>query len=139
MPFADDAQAIRLANDTSYGLTASIWSRDISAAQAMAREIRAGTVTINDCVFTHALCQTPWGGRKASGFGRSHSRFGLQELVSIHHVHTNHLFRKDLWWYPYDGDLLRKFSALARHLTGGLRSQVRALPAFLGLWKKKKL
>lgn len=139
MPYDDDRQVVRLANDCSYGLTASIWSKDIATAEAMAREIRAGTVMVNDCVFTHALSQTPWGGRKASGFGRSHSRFGLQELVSVHHTHTNRLFRKDLWWYPYDLSLYRGFSTLARHLTGGLRDQIKALPAFLKLWGKKKL
>lgn len=139
MSYADDRQAVRLANDTAYGLTASVWSKDLRAARAMAREIQAGTVMINDCVYTHALSQTPWGGRKASGFGRSHSRFGLQELVSIHHIHTNRLSRKDIWWYPYDGDFFRKFATLARHLTGGLISQARALPAFLKLWKKTRL
>lgn len=139
MPFDDDRQAVRLANDTPYGLTASIWSRDITAAEKMAREIRAGTVMINDCVFTHALCQTPWGGRKASGFGRSHSRFGLQELVSVHHLHVNRLKRKDLWWYPYDRPLFEGFASLARHLTGSILSQLRALPAFAKLWRKGKL
>jgi succinate-semialdehyde dehydrogenase/glutarate-semialdehyde dehydrogenase len=139
MPYSEDRQVIRLANDSPYGLTASIWTRDIKAGEEMAREIRAGTVMINDCVFTHALCQTPWGGRKASGFGRSHSRFGLQELVSIHHVHTNKLSRKDIWWYPYDEKIYRGFVKLAKYLTGGIASQILAMPAFLKLWWKKKL
>lgn len=138
MPFSDDRQAIRLANDSAYGLTASVWSRDIAAAEAMARDIKTGTVMVNDCVFTHALCQTPWGGRKASGFGRSHSRFGLQELVAVHHTHTNRLRRKDLWWYPYSRGLARDFAVLARRLTGGRLSQLSALPTFMRLfWRKK--
>lgn len=139
MPFSDDRQAVRLANDTSFGLAASIWSRDIKFAEGMARDIRAGTVMINDCVFTHALSQTPWGGRKASGFGRSHSRFGLQELVSVHHVHTNRLKKKDIWWYKYDKALYKNFSSLAKNLTGCVYSQARALPAFLRMWFGKKL
>lgn len=139
MSFADDRQAIQLANDTPYGLTASIWSRDIRMAKELARDIKAGTVMINDCVFTHALPQTPWGGRGASGFGRSHSRFGLLEMVSIHHTHTNRLRRKDIWWYRYDLALYKKFSILARRLTEGLVSQVTAIPTFLRLWWKKKL
>ncbi|MFH0799596.1 MAG: aldehyde dehydrogenase family protein [Pseudomonadota bacterium] len=139
MPFVDDMQAIRFANDTAYGLTASVWSRDIGTAERMAREIRAGTVMINDCVFTHALSQTPWGGCKASGFGRSHSRFGLQEMVEIRHVHTNRLRRKDIWWYGYDSPLYSNFAKLARHLTGGVFSQIRAVPSFARLWFKKKL
>ncbi len=139
MSFGDDRQAIKLANDTPYGLTASIWTRGIREGEEMAREIRAGTVMINDCVFTHAIPQTPWGGRKASGFGRSHSRFGLQELVTIHHVHTNRLIRKDFWWYPYKASLVRRFARLSKTLTGGLLSKIKALPAFWKIFRMKKL
>jgi succinate-semialdehyde dehydrogenase/glutarate-semialdehyde dehydrogenase len=138
MPFADDRQAIQLANDTPYGLTASIWSKDIKTAKEMALEIRAGTVMINDCVFTHALCQTPWGGRKASGFGRSHSRFGLQELVTIHHIHTNKMFRKDFWWYPYSATMIRSLARLTKRLTGNLFSKISALPSFFKIFRMKK-
>lgn len=139
IPFSDDRQAIKLANDTRFGLTASIWSGDIGAAQKMAREIRAGTVMINDCVFTHALSQTPWGGNRSSGFGRTHSRFGLQELVEIHHVHTNLLSRKDFWWYPYSESLFSNMKGLARNLTGGILSQIKAVPSFLKVFFAKKL
>lgn len=139
MTFGDDRQAIQLANDTPYGLTASIWTKNMDAGEKMAREIRAGTIMINDCVFTHALSQTPWGGRKASGFGRSHSRFGLQELVTIHHVHTNRLFRKDIWWYPYSAGLIRNFARLTRRLTGGVFAKITALPSFFRLFRMKKL
>ncbi len=139
MPFSDDAQAVHLANDSAFGLTASIWTRDIRTGQKMARAIRTGTVMINDCVFTHALSQTPWGGCKNSGFGRSHSRFGLHELVHVHHTHTNRLNRKDFWWYPYDADFLRNFTTLARRLTGGILSQMMGIPAFVKTWRKRKL
>jgi len=139
MPFSDDRQAIQLANDSPYGLTASVWTRDIGTGEEIAREIRAGTVMVNDCVFTHAIPQTPWGGRKASGFGRTHSRFGLQELVTIHHVHTNKMSRKDFWWYPYKASLIRRFTRLARNLTGDLKSQIRAVPTFWKMFRMKKL
>lgn len=139
MPFSDDLQAVRFANDSAYGLAASVWSKDIAAAQEIARRIRAGTVVINDCVMTHALCSTPWGGLKSSGFGRTHSRFGLQELVSIHHTHTNKLLRKDAWWYGYDIDLYGKFFSLAGGLSGGLAQKARAILNLLGLWRRKKL
>ncbi len=139
MPFSDERQAIKLANDTPYGLTASVWTRNIAKGQETAREIRAGTVMVNDCVFTHAIPQTPWGGRKASGFGRSHSRFGLQEMVAIHHVHTNRLIRKDFWWYPYSANMVKRFARLAKRLTGDLASKARALPTFLKIFRMKKL
>ncbi len=139
MPFASDRQAIQLANDTVYGLTASIWTRDIEAGQRMAMELCAGTVMINDCTFTHALPGTPWGGCKQSGFGRSHSRHGLLEFVMPLHVHTNTLSRKDMWWYPYSLDFYDNFAALARNLTGGTADKARAVGAFLRAWRSKRI
>ena len=138
MPFSDDRQAVHLANDSAYGLTASVWTRDLRAGRRMARDLAAGTVTINDCVFTHALPQTPWGGCKQSGFGRSHGRFGLAEFVQPHHVHVNPLRRKDVWWYPYDIAFYRGFAELARRLTGGVLSQLSALPAFFKRWQSPR-
>ncbi|MFA4874653.1 MAG: aldehyde dehydrogenase family protein [bacterium] len=138
MPFSDDRQAILLANESAYGLTASIWTRDLKTGERMARELSCGTVTINDCVFTHALPQTPWGGVKQSGFGRTHGRFGLHEFTQVHHVHTNRLKHKDIWWYGYDIGFYRKFTDLTRRLTGGILSQISALPTFLKLWKSRR-
>jgi len=138
MTFTDDYQAIHLANDTPYGLTASIWTQNINEGKKMAMEIRAGTVMINDCVFTHALSQTPWGGRKASGFGRTHSRFGLQELVTIHHLHTNKLIKKDIWWYPYSAGFIRNFVRFTKRFTDGYFTKLFALPSFFRLFKMKK-
>jgi len=139
MSFADDSQAIKLANDTRYGLTASVWTKDLKRGQEIARNILAGTVTINDCVFTHALSQTPWGGRKASGFGRSHSRFGLQELVTIHHIHINRLSIKNFWWYPYSQNVLNSFKDLAKYLTDNWLIKAKAIPAFLKVFSRKKI
>jgi len=138
MSFRDDRQAIHLANDTRFGLTASIWTKNIKEGQLIAKEIRAGTVMINDCVFTHALSQTPWGGRKASGFGRSHSRFGLQELVAVHHVHTNRLSKKNFWWYPYSKNMVSYFNSLTKTLTGSIISKIKGFPSFLKIFFVKK-
>ncbi len=139
MPYEDDRQAIHFANDSAYGLTASIWTKDVSRAQEMAHDLQAGTVMINDCVFTHALPATPWGGMKHSGFGRSHSRFGLQEMVHIRHVHTNRLSAKDVWWYPYSLEVFERFAQMARTMSGGLRQQIATLSPFRKLWGRTKL
>lgn len=138
MRFTSDEEAIKLANDSRFGLTASIWTGDIAAGQAMARRIQAGTVTINEAVYTHALCQTPWGGVKESGFGRSHSRFGLLELVQPHHIHTNRWQRESIWWYGYNKPMYDNFIKLARHLTGGWFSKIKSLPSFLKAFFLKK-
>lgn len=139
MPFADDRQAIQLANDTAYGLTASIWTKNIEAGGRMAREISAGTVMINDCVFTHALPGTPWGGCKQSGFGRSHSRLGLMEFVMPLHIHTNRRSRKDMWWYPYTSDFYNNFAELTAKLTGGFSEKRKAISTFLRAWRSKRI
>ncbi|MFN8575812.1 MAG: aldehyde dehydrogenase family protein, partial [Candidatus Sericytochromatia bacterium] len=103
MTFKDEEEVIRLANDSKYGLTASIWTNDIDRAKAMAPKIEAGTVSINDCVSSFALCQTPWGGGKESGIGRTHGKFGLMEFVEPRHIHVDGSTNmKKFWWYNYD-------------------------------------
>jgi aldehyde dehydrogenase (NAD+) len=79
--------AIRMANDTIYGLAAGVWTRDINAGYRVARELRAGTVWINDW---HMLrSDAPFGGYKQSGFGRELGRHALDEYTQIKHVHAS--------------------------------------------------
>jgi succinate-semialdehyde dehydrogenase/glutarate-semialdehyde dehydrogenase len=133
MTFRDEAEAARLANESPYGLTASVWGRDANRARRVAEQIEAGTLTINDCVYAHALPQAPWGGVKMSGFGRTHSRIGLRELVSVTHIHRNHLPRmKDFWWYGYSEASYLQLKRLAIRLTSpSLLERLRAIPALL--------
>src|SRR5712672_653750 len=81
MTFKNDREAVRLANDSQFGLTASVWTRNIARGQELARQIDAGTVMVNEVLYTHGIAQTPWGGMKQSGLGRTHGRAGLLELV----------------------------------------------------------
>lgn len=105
MTYRDEEEMIKMANDCKYGLTASIWTKDIEKAQAIAPRIEAGTVTINDCVSSFALCQTPWGGDKESGIGRTHGKFGIMEFVTPRHIHTDKAINmKKFWWYGYDSN-----------------------------------
>lgn len=76
MPFDDPAEAARLANETRYGLSAYIWTRDISAAHQLARQVRAGTVWVNG--FGAPDARLPWGGLKTSGVGRELSWAGIE-------------------------------------------------------------
>jgi len=103
MTFKEDDEAIRLANDCHYGLTASIWTKDIQRGTNLAQKIEAGTIMINENVYSFALPQTPWGGPKESGIGRTHGKLGFLEMVEAKHVHINRVARiKDFWWYGYD-------------------------------------
>ena len=114
MPFADPEEAVFLANDSSLGLTASVWTRSKKTASWMADRLEAGTITVNDHMFSFIEPAAIWGGIKQTGMGRSHGPFGLQELVNIKFVSFDFLKKKkQLWWYPYDGGLLPLLSKSA--------------------------
>ncbi len=101
-------EAIRLTNKSHFALTASVWSAYLSRAKSIATKIQAGTVFINDCLYSHAVAELPWGGLKKSGFGRSHSTLGWLDLVNIKHVSVDTLsWLPRLWWYPYHSSKLK--------------------------------
>jgi succinate-semialdehyde dehydrogenase/glutarate-semialdehyde dehydrogenase len=133
MTFKTDDEAVKLANDSVYGLTASVWTRNISKGERIAERIEAGTVMVNEVVYTHGIAQTPWGGVKDSGYGRTHGRMGLLELVYPQHIHVNRVsFLPDLWWFRYSPSASRLFSGLATHFTtGSLLKTARLLPQML--------
>jgi len=131
MPFSDDMQAVRLANDSAYGLAASIWTKDRSAAKWMGALLQAGVIMINDCVSAHAFAGAPWGGVKQSGFGRSHGRAGIMEFCSVACVHENASSRKAFWWYPYDMEFL--------NMTGRLLDKITAIPTIIKAMRRPRL
>ncbi|WP_345808064.1 betaine-aldehyde dehydrogenase [Bacillus pumilus] len=85
--FRTEEEVIELANDTIYGLAGAVWSSDISKAERVARQLRLGTVWIND--FHPYFAQAPWGGYKQSGLGRELGRTGLEEYTELKHVYRN--------------------------------------------------
>jgi succinate-semialdehyde dehydrogenase/glutarate-semialdehyde dehydrogenase len=133
MTFKTDEEAVRLANDSNYGLTASIFTRDIARGRRLAEQIDAGTVMVNEVVYTHAVAQTPWGGVKQSGYGRTHGRLGLLEMVTPQHIHVNAIPAvPDVWWFPYTkpaGALFRSFAR--RFTTGSVLNSSLLLPKIL--------
>lgn len=133
MTFKNEKEAIQLANDSEFGLTASVWTENIARGKRVAEKIEAGTVTVNEVVYTHALAQTPWGGVKNSGYGRTHGKLGLMELVTPQHIHVNRITRlPDVWWFNYSADALNLFRDLARHFAAGsLFRTARVLPQML--------
>ena len=87
MPFDSDDEAIALANDTPFGLAASAWTRDVVRSLRASREIKAGTVWINDHI--PIVSEMPHGGFKRSGFGKDMSAYSFEEYTIVKHVSTD--------------------------------------------------
>ncbi len=132
MSFDSDSEAIRLANDSDYGLAASVWTRDRTRGETIARQINAGTVMVNDAISCFGISEAPHGGVKASGIGRTHGRFGLEEMVWTKYLDVDLLpgVRKP-WWYGYGkgmreaagGFLDFQFAqGVGKRIVGGFRS-----------------
>ncbi|MEQ1764995.1 MAG: aldehyde dehydrogenase family protein, partial [Pyrinomonadaceae bacterium] len=118
--FSTEEEAIRLANDSEFGLTASVWTRDRARGQRVAQKIEAGSVCVNEVLYTHGIAQTPWGGFKNSGRGRTHGREGLMELVQPQHIHVNKLaLMPDAWWMPYSAKAVETFRGFATKFASG--------------------
>jgi len=96
IPFSTEADAIRIANDTPYGLAAAVWSRDIFRAFRVVKALRAGIVWVNHMQPTYV--EAPWGGYKQSGFGRELGPWGIEEYLETKQVHIN-LNEQPIGWY----------------------------------------
>jgi len=133
MTFTHEDEAIRLANDSIFGLTASVWTKNIARGKKLASQLEAGTVMINEVLYTHGIAQTPWGGVKQSGLGRTHGKLGLLELVSPRHIHINRLgIIPDMWWFGYTPIAAKLFRGLARRFaTGSLLQTSLLMPQIL--------
>ncbi|HQZ95207.1 MAG TPA: aldehyde dehydrogenase family protein [Pyrinomonadaceae bacterium] len=131
--FSTEEEAIRLANDSEFGLTASVWTRDRAKGERVARQIEAGSVCINEVLYTHGIGQTPWGGFKNSGLGRTHGREGLMELVQPQHIHINKLaLLPDAWWMPYSATAVETFRGFAtKFASGSLLKTTTLMPQLL--------
>jgi succinate-semialdehyde dehydrogenase/glutarate-semialdehyde dehydrogenase/succinyl-CoA reductase len=77
----DEKEAIKVANDSKYGLGASVWTQDLDKAENLSRAVQSGIVTVNNVVASDP--RVPFGGVKRSGFGRELSRYGMLEFVNI--------------------------------------------------------
>jgi acyl-CoA reductase-like NAD-dependent aldehyde dehydrogenase len=107
MKFKDYNEAIRLSNDSYLGLTGSVWTKSSSRGQALARQIKAGVVMINDHLMSHGLAETSWGGFKESGIGRTHGKMGFDEMTQPLTIVKDILpfVKKNLWWHPFSKKL----------------------------------
>jgi succinate-semialdehyde dehydrogenase/glutarate-semialdehyde dehydrogenase len=117
MKVRDEEEAIRLSNDSHLGLMAYVFTKDSQKGKRIAERLQAGSVMVNDCLLTFGAPETPWGGVKQSGLGRTHSAQGLKDLCEARHVNYDRLaLKRELWWYPYSEKMYRRTLAAIRWL-----------------------
>jgi acyl-CoA reductase-like NAD-dependent aldehyde dehydrogenase len=122
-----EEEAIRLANDSQFGLGASVWTKDRAKGERMSHQIESGMVWTNDHSFSHGACQCAWGGVKDSGLGRSHSKFGFYECVNIKQLAWEPGWTRDMWWQPYDRKLADAIRTSAQLLYSRNGNRLQAL------------
>lgn len=103
---ANSEEAITRANDSPFALSASVWTLDAARGEAIAARIHAGAVMVNDAISYFAIAEAPHGGCGASGWGRTHGKAGLLEMVQTKYIDVDRLPRREKpWWYRYGADL----------------------------------
>jgi succinate-semialdehyde dehydrogenase/glutarate-semialdehyde dehydrogenase len=143
MPVEDDEEALRIANSSAYGLSASVWSRNRREGRRIAERINAGAVMVNDHLMSHGLAETPWGGFGYSGLGRTHGAPGFAEMLKAKVIIDDCLpgVKKDIFWHPYSASVYRGFRSLTAFVAGpGLGIRLKNLPpllkVFFRYWEK---
>ena len=120
-------EAIARANDSPFALAASIWTKDATRGMGLAVELRAGAVMVNDAISYFGIAEAPHGGCGLSGWGRTHGRAGLLEMVQTKYVDVDRLpHREKPWWYRYGGELEKGADAFLRfQFSGGAAAKLR--------------
>lgn len=118
-------EAVAEANDSPFALSASVWTADRKRGAEIASRVRAGSVMVNDVASYYGITEAPHGGPGASGWGHSHSRLGLLEMVQVKYIDVDRLPRiPKSWWFGYTADL-----------TAAARSFVQSL--FAPTWRER--
>ncbi len=119
MKVRDTEEAIRLANDSQYGLQASVWTRDIDRGEAIARRVEAGVVCVNDAQINYTALNLPMGGWKTSGLGTRHGAGGIKKYTKIQSLLvTRRALKREPLMYPYSARKTKALGALFKAIYG---------------------
>lgn len=143
MPFLSEEEAIYLANDSAFGLSASVWTQDLKRGVRIANQIHAGSVIVNDLQIHITQMEAPYTGVKNSGIGVSHGPWGVMEVVQPKYINTDRplvrsvlrIFSKDfvnnnIWWYKYSEKLVGDLRVFNDFLHGdSFWRKIKAIPA----------
>ncbi len=133
-------QAIRLANDSSYGLGASIWTGDRRRGEELARRIESGAVLVNDATSYVGAAEVPHGGMKLSGIGKTHGEIGMLETCRARFIQSDRLdWMPKPWWFGYHAESLDARDAFLRlSFSPSLIERIRAIPKAVSLLFNKR-
>src|SRR3954447_22695286 len=102
MKVHDEEEAVRLANDSRYGLNSSVWTKDTAKGERIASQVEAGSTCVNDAVANYAAQELPFGGVKESGIGVRHSAAGIRKYCNTHAILvTRFAMKRELYWFPF--------------------------------------
>jgi aldehyde dehydrogenase (NAD+) len=129
----DAEEAVRRANETPFGLCASVWTGDRRRGERLARRLKAGGVSVNDSLATYAVSSLPFGGVGESGYGRSRGIEGLAEVTRTRSIVVDRLgLRREIWWFPYSrSSETALWAGLLFRWKGGFRGLMAGAWAFL--------
>jgi acyl-CoA reductase-like NAD-dependent aldehyde dehydrogenase len=122
----DADEAVARANDSPFSLAASVWTSDAQRGETIAKGLRAGAVMVNDAISYFGIAEAPHGGCGASGWGRTHGKAGLLEMVQMKYIDVDRLPRREKpWWYRYGADLERAADAFLKfEFSGGIAAKL---------------
>jgi len=119
MKVADTEEAIRLANDSRYGLNSSVWTKDTDKGRGIARRIEAGSTCVNDCVVNYLAVEVPFGGVGDSGLGQRHGARGIQKYTKIQTILVSPFgMKRELHFFPYTAKGSRRLEKVLTLLFG---------------------
>jgi len=119
MKVKDVDEAVRLANDSVYGLQASVWTKDIPKGEAIAARVESGTVCVNDAQINYSALEAPMGGWKTSGVGSRHGRNGIRKYCKEQTVLVTRIaWKRDPHMFPFKPSSTRRLGRIARFVFG---------------------
>jgi acyl-CoA reductase-like NAD-dependent aldehyde dehydrogenase len=121
----NEEEAIARCNDSDFALSASVFTGNSVRGQTIARRLKAGAVMINDAISYFGISEAPHGGCKHSGWGRTHGKAGLSEMVQPKYIATDHLpNREKPWWFRYGGTLEKSATAFLNFEFGAISTKI---------------
>jgi betaine-aldehyde dehydrogenase len=127
MKVADEDEAVRLANDSNYGLSASVFAGDVDHGERVARRIEAGSCNVNDVLINYSLIELPMGGWKHSGIGYRHGAYGIRKYCRTESITLPRgpQAKSELIWFPYSPGKRRIVRGIYRLFNArGLRNRL---------------